>query len=199
MPLGTQRIIFMIFALCAFFTSSCARTVVESTGLFRCKDFTFNENLQTELLAKLDLQPVFHEIAIELCNEDTTCVEGVILITDTVDIKSFVPKRGGMFLSELMRNSVKNNCCYKIIQAEFGKYFKLDSKGFISLTRDASEIKNEGYPFTNAIVSTYSLTRDRLYIFARKINVRTGQIVRFVSRDITFQCLGDAVIKSPGP
>ncbi|MCX8069274.1 MAG: FlgO family outer membrane protein, partial [Thermodesulfovibrionales bacterium] len=163
---------------------------------FRCKDFTFNETLQAEIIAKLDLQPVYNQIANELCFYDNLCVEGVILVTDTVEIRSLVPKRSGLFLSELMRNSVKNICCYNIMQAEFGKYFKLDSKGLVSLTRDASEIKNQEYPFTYAIVTTYSLTKDRLYIFARKINVRTGQIERFVSRDIAFQCIGDAVIKS---
>ncbi len=196
---GTQRTLIFFLALCVLSSLSCARTVVESTGLFRCKDFTYNESLQAELLAKLGLQPVYHQIARELCLEEDRCVEEVILVTDTVDIRSLTPKRGGMFLSELMRNSVKNICCYRIVQAEFGRYFKLDSRGFVSLTRDASEIRNEDYPFTNAIVTTYSLTKDRLYIFARKINVRTGQIIGFVSRDIAFQCLGDAVIKSVGP
>lgn len=196
---GAQTFLIVFAILCALLFTSCARTVVESTGLFRCKDFTFNDSLQAELIAKLDLQQMYNNIAGELCYYNNICLEGVILVTDTVDIRSLLPKRGGMFLSELMRNSINNICCYRIMQAEFGKYFKIDSRGFVSLTREASEIKNEEYPFTHAIVTTYSLTKDRLYIFARKINVRTGQIEKFVSRDIAFQCIGDAVIKSVGP
>ncbi len=197
MILGARSL--AIVCLCALFLFSCARTIVESTGLFRCKDFSYSESLQAEVIAKLDLQPIYHQIAHELCFDENRCLEGTILVTDTVDVRSLLPRRGGILLSELMRNSMNNVCCYKIMQAEFGRYFKIDSRGFVSLTRDVSEIKNEDYPFTYAIVSTYSLTKDRLYIFARKINVRTGQIVRFVSRDIAFQCLGDAVIRTVGP
>lgn len=194
-----QRLSFLLTLLSLLLISSCASTVTETTGLFRCKDFTYNDTLQAEILAKLDLQDLFHQIAQEICHEDSLCHEDVVLVTDTVEIKSLVPKRGGLFLSELMRNSVKNHCCYRIMQAEFGRYFKLDARGLVSLTRDASEIKNQDFPFTFAIVTTYSLTRDRLYIFARKINVRTGQIVRFIGRDVAFQCIGDAVIRSVRP
>lgn len=177
--------------------TSCVKAV-ETTSLFRCKNIYNSENLQTEIVAKLDLQPVIDSVAYELCPEydKDKCLGGPIIITDVVDIKTLKPRRIGMLMSEMIRNSISNVCCNRIFQGEFSRYFRLDEGGLVVLTRDPSEIKNEGYPFSDAIVGTYNITKDRLYIFFRRINVQTGQATKFTSREIAFQCIGDSVIKS---
>ncbi|MFQ3573750.1 MAG: FlgO family outer membrane protein [Thermodesulfovibrionales bacterium] len=178
-----------------FFLTACVK-MVETTTLFRCKDISTSEKLQTDLVAKLDLQPVFDSIAHDICYDNDRCINGPIIITDVVDIKTLTPKRIGMLMSEMTRSSFNNVCCNKIFQGEFGRYFRLDERGLVVLTRDPSEIKNNEYPFAEAIVGTYNITKDRLHIFFRRINVFTGQATRFTTREISFQCIGDSVIKS---
>lgn len=190
------KIHFFIPLFC-FFLTSCIG-VVETTTLFRCKDISNSEILQTELISKMELQPVIDQMARELCydNDANKCINGPIIITDVVDIKTLKPRRVGMLMSEMIRNSFSNVCCNKIFQGEFSKFFRLDEKGLVVLTRDSSEIKNESYPFNEAIVGTYNITKDRLYLFIRRMNVYTGQATRFTTREIAFQCIGDSVIKS---
>ncbi|MCX8026367.1 MAG: FlgO family outer membrane protein [Thermodesulfovibrionales bacterium] len=196
MRLSVNKTLFtLIVVISCFFLTSCVK-VVETTTLFRCKDLSYSESLQSEIVSKLDLQPVINTMAFELCGDTEQRMCTPIVITDVVDIKSLKPRRIGMLMSEMLRNSFNNVCCNKIFQAEFSRYFKLNQNGLVVLTRDASEIKNEGYPFSEAIVGTYNITKDRLYIFFRRINIHTGQVSRFTTREISFQCIGDTVIKS---
>ena len=97
-------------------------------------------------------------------------------------------------MGELMRASLNKVCCYKIIQAEFAKYFKLSEKGLVVLTRNVNEIKKSEYFQSEAIVGTYNyVNNNKVVIFARKINMETGKISRMVTREVNYSCLGRLV------
>jgi hypothetical protein len=109
-----------------------------------------------------------------------------VLVTDFADIQSFQPNQAGLLMGELMRGSLSNVCCYKIIQAEFGKYFKLSENGLVVLTRNATEIKNDEYAKSEAIVGTYSyMNNNKVVIFARRMNTETGKISRMVTKEVS--------------
>lgn len=190
--------------IAALFLTGCA---TQSTVKRRssCSGKSFNQ-----LLESTDLKPLFNEIARELCTETSASGGGTtseksangsaandtdysVLITDFVDIQSFTPASQGLLMGELMRGSLSSVCSTKITQVEFAKFFSLNEKGLVVLSRKVSEIKKDEYNQTEAIVGTYSYLNNKIVIFARKINVVTGKISRMVTREIDYNCSGGTV------
>ena len=151
----------------------------------------------------LDLKGIFDGLARELCTDcrpATTAVQPVngtacgepapddLLVTDFVDLSTLEPKQSGILLGESMRSSLSRICCRKIQQVELAKYFKLTEKGLVALTRDADKIVKDQFPPRECVVGTYVLTADKLILFAKRINLADGSVVRMSSREITFSC-----------
>ena len=175
-----------------------------------CYGKSFNQ-----LLESTDLKPLFNDIARELCTEpcvtdgtplptdkpdnSSRCLAAneknsySVLVTDFVDIQSFTPASQGLLMGELMRGSLSSVCSTKITQVEFAKFFNLNEKGLVVLSRKVSEIKKDEYDQTEAIVGTYSYLNNKVVIFARKINVVSGKISRMVTREIDYNCAGGSV------
>ncbi|MDD2899077.1 MAG: FlgO family outer membrane protein [Desulfuromonadaceae bacterium] len=188
----------------ALFLTGC---VTQNTAMRRstCSGKSFNQ-----LLESTDLKPLFNDIARELCT-DKSASEGEstsekivkgpatkdtgysILITDFVDIQSFTPASQGLLMGELMRGGLSSVCGTKITQVEFAKFFNLNEKGLVVLSRKVSEIKKDEYNQTEAIVGTYSYLNNKIVIFARKINVVTGKISKMVTREVDYSCIGNSV------
>ena len=197
------RIIAVIF-LAVSLTGCAAQN--KAVRYSTCYGKTFNQ-----LLESTDLKPLFNDIARELCTEpckleggslvaDKSCSAAndnknsySILITDFVDIQTFTPASQGLLMGELMRGSLSSICSTKITQVEFTKFFNLDEKGLVVLSRKVSEIKKDEYDQTEAIVGTYSYLNNKIVIFVRKINVVTGKISRMVTREVDYNCAGGNV------
>jgi len=196
----------LIMSIVVGFLSGCAS--VPSTYAGDC----YNKTLPI-LLDSTDLKALFQSIAAEICGEAgppcsteskgnlQACVNReelkplTILVTDFADIQTFLPNQSGLLMGELMRGSLNNVCNYKIIQAEFAKYFKLSENGLVVLTRKINEIKKDEYSQSEVIVGTYNyLNNNKVLIFVRKINTETGRISRMVTREINYTCAGRSVI-----
>jgi hypothetical protein len=198
-------IIAAFFAL--FFLSGCA-SQQSSTRFSACTGKTFNQ-----LLESTELKSLFNDIARELCVEPHTDESAStatkpeqiprslsiseknysVLITDFVDIQSFTPASQGLLMGELMRGSLSSVCRSKITQVEFAKFFNLNEKGLVVLSRRVSEIKKDEYDQTEAIVGTYSYLNNKVVIFARTINVVTGKISKMVTRELDYNCAGSRI------
>lgn len=186
--------------------SGCA-TSTPSIGYGAC----YGKSLPV-LLDSTALKGLFQDIASELCvetctdcavapaagkpatqlnaNRDETSRQ-TVLVTDFADIQTFVPNQSGLLMGELMRAGLNKACCYKIVQAEFGKYFKLSENGLIVLTRKVSEIKKDEYAQSEAIIGTYNyLNNNKVLVFVRRINTETGKISKMVTRELDYSCLG---------
>jgi hypothetical protein len=204
MRLGT-----IAMALLTLLLSGCASQSMVAR-FSTCYGKSFNQ-----LLESTDLKPLFNDIARELCTEPCR-IEGTnpstnssdnnfkcsaandknsysVLVTDFVDIQSFIPASQGLLMGELMRGSLSSVCSTKITQVEFAKFFNLNEKGLVVLSRKVSEIKKDEYDQTEAIVGTYSYLNNKIVIFARKINVVTGKISRMVTREVDYNCSGGNV------
>lgn len=199
-------ILSLILSCLLGFLSGCATAPVQSTG-GEC----FNKTLPI-LLDATDLKALFQDMARELCVD--TCGQSkngtgtqpvcenhdggkpvTVLVTDFADIQSFVPNQSGLLMGELMRGSLNKVCNYKIVQAEFGKFFKLSENGLVVLTRNVHDIKNDEYAESEAVVGTYSyLSNNKVLLFVRKIHMSTGKISRMVTREITYTCSGRSVM-----
>ncbi len=169
-----------------------------------------------EMLKATDLKSLFKEVAVDICADNfigcqpgaaggghTTdlCAEKegarptTVLVTDFVDLNSFIPKQTGLIMGELMRGALSSVCHYKIVQAEFAAYFKLSENGLVSLTRQSSEIKNDEYQQDEAVVGTYNyLSGNKLLIFVKKINTGTSRISRMVTKELDYTCSDNVVV-----
>lgn len=151
----------------------------------------------------LDLKGIFDGLARELCTdcqppqtsakstEGAVCGEQAtddLLVTDFVDLTTLEPKQSGILLGESMRSGLSRICCRKIQQVELAKYFKLTDKGLVALTRDVDKIVKDQFSPRECVVGTYILTADKLILFAKRINLADGSVVRMTSREITFSC-----------
>lgn len=172
----------------------------------------YNKSLPI-LLDATDLKALFQDMAAELCVDTCTdCAPRAsekaipacaprddanrltVLVTDFADLQTFIPNQPGLLMGELMRASLNKVCCYKIIQAEFAKYFKLSENGLVVLTRNVNEIKKDEYSQSEAIVGTYNyLNNNKVIVFVRRINMATGRISKMVTREVNYSCLGRSV------
>lgn len=207
-----SRLVLYFTILCILgLLSGCVASLPSSYG-----GSCYNKPLPV-LLDSTDLKALFRDIASELCIDtcsdcsastkddklSTASCSGrdeinskTVLVTDFADIQSFLPNQSGLLMGELMRGSLNQVCCYKIIQAEFAKYFKLSENGLVVLTRKFNEIKKDEYSQSEAIVGTYSyLNNNKVVIFVRKINTETGKITRMVTREIDYSCVGRSVLR----
>ena len=196
--------------LLTLFLSGCASQNT-ATRYSACNGKTFNQ-----LLESTNLKPLFNDIARELCTGPCIAEDGTLskdksgnnlgcintanekspysmLVTDFVDIQSFTPASQGLLMGEFMRGSLSSVCSTKITQVEFAKFFNLNEKGLVVLSRKVSEIKKDDYDQNEAIVGTYSYLNNKIAIFARKINIVTGKISRMVTREIDYNCAGGGV------
>lgn len=147
-----------------------------------------------QITSNAQFKAIFSDIASELCID--SCRQGVspkcndytLLVTDFVDIHSYTPGKAGILLGELMRGSINTVCGHKIMQAEFSRHFKLSDKGLVALTRNPDEIKSTEFPYSESIVGTYTYSDNKLFFFVRRINVYTGKISKFATREISYYC-----------
>ncbi|MBJ6752408.1 FlgO family outer membrane protein [Geomonas anaerohicana] len=161
------------------------------------------------LLDATDMKTLFHDMALELCTDkcadrqscapascqNETGGRATVMVTDFADLQSLVPSQSGMLMGELMRGGLNSVCCYKIVQAEFAKYFKLSENGLVVLTRRATEVKKNEYQQPEAVVGTYTyLSNNKVLVFARKMDTETGTISKMVTRELTYSCGGSSVI-----
>lgn len=184
----------LIISMFSFLLCGCAAVQMPCTG----------KSIQ-QYLDATELKPIFMQMAAELCDSRTVgsaakCTvddskRQTVLVTDFVDLKSFLPEHSGLIMGELMRGSLNQSCCYNISQAEFGKYFKLNEQGLISLTRKASEISSSDFSQPEVVVGTYSFSgNSKITLFARRINTSTGNVVRMVTREIHYSCIGRKIV-----
>lgn len=136
-------------------------------------------------------RPVDANSGIKVCANRDEINRQTVVVTDFADIQTFVPNQPGLLMGELMRAGLNKKCCYKIVQAEFGKYFKLSENGLIVLTGKASEIKKDEYLQSEAIIGTYNyLNNSKVLVFVRRINTETGKITKMVTRELDNSCAG---------
>ena len=201
-----KRTNLLSLALCCtmLLTTGCAASLPASLG-----GGCYNKTLPS-LLDATDLKVLFTGMAAELCVD--RCVDcsngppqdpllaannggrGTVLVTDFADLQSLTPNQSGLLMGELMRGSLNEACCSRVVQAEFSRYFKLSESGLVILTRKAAEIKHNEYSQPEVVVGTYNyLNNDKVVIFARKINTETGIISRMVTREVNYSCAGRTI------
>jgi len=143
------------------------------------------------ILQELSLQGEFDSIARSMCHKKSS---NTLLVTDFVDIKTHKSGRHGLFMGELLRGSLNSKCNSKIVQADFGSYFRVGKDGVKVLTRTSQMLNKHGYNKTYAIVGSFNMTSSALYIFTKKINVKNSKVVKQINSKILFTCVAGNVV-----
>lgn len=166
MKINLKGFTFIFIYLMSLFFFSCSPQVDPETAFF-----------------EKSYEKDFNDIANKFC---PFIKRKTVVVTDLVDLQTFLPKKEGLFLSEYLKSSLINVCKSKIVQVEFSKHFKMSNKGLRILTRNISELKKKSINTPLIITGTYKKTEDKVILFIRLINYKTGKIEKFVSKEIKF-------------
>ena len=109
---------------------------------------------------------------------------------DFQNLDTYVPGSVGLYMGEQMRAALSQQCASQIVQADFGKYFRLSGDGLAVLTRNPNDIQNDELRTQDVVVGTYSFQGNKLSLFVRKTHGSTGMIKKMVARDIQYSCQG---------
>ena len=122
------------------------------------------------LLAKM-VNTSYAKIKNELAKDD------VILVSDFVNIDNLKNhSKLGFLLSETLKNELAaKNIIIK--EVELSRNFKIGKSGFNVLSRNAEDINSVIDDERFAMVGKYSITRKRLILFVKLIDIRTGHIL----------------------
>lgn len=177
-----------IFALLfALLINGCVKT--------QCYDRDGLAYAPEDVVTNLNLQATFGEIATELCGCEG-CPGKSVIVTDTIDIATLKTDEAGLFMTDLLKSSLNQICNYRMTEAKFSDYFQLTRGGFVALTTKARDAKPIDHFVSTAIVSSYKYSNTSLYIFVREININSGKIEKFITKEVPFNCIGDAIFRT---
>ena len=111
-----------------------------------------------DIIAKIDKRRLMDELVAGLCppaSEGSSFgskKQNVVIVPDFVDIHTLKPERIGVVLGEVFRASIFNKCKIPIRQVELARDFKLNSNGFMALSRNKDEVRQQDFPSSTAIL-----------------------------------------------
>ena len=144
------------------------------------------------IIPNLNLSEPVSNMASKLCSYTSG---RTIVVTDFVDLETLKPGKSGLLLSELLKSKLSEICNAKVVQVEFSKYFTIGQNGFRVLSRDIRELKGVNQPVTIAIVGTYNLSQNRLYLFSHVLNIQTGVVYKMVGEEISYKIEGFTIFQ----
>jgi hypothetical protein len=156
-------------------------------------DATHLKEIFTGMAAELCQSPCARDCAADRPACPAEATRQPVLVTDFANLETYIPGLHGLLMGEMMRAGLSSQCCHRIVQAEFGKHFKLSEQGLVALTRNIEEIRRDDVPGRDIVVGTYSFQGSKLALFARRIDSRSGIVGHMASREINFSCQGDRV------
>ncbi len=119
---------------------------------------------------------------------------GNVIITDFVDAKIYKPTPTGVYLANLLRGFISTHTTARVLQLDLGSSFTLNANGLSVLTREADEVIKQKSIALVGIVGSYSVQGNKVHIFVRRINLRTGRVISTSTKLIEYACIGDSII-----
>ena len=152
---------------------------------------------QREILARVDLKQVMDGLVMGLCpsgsgNKPMFVAlqpdDPPLLVTDVVNIQTFVAGPMGLALGDVLKGSVYDVCRVPIRQVENVRDFRLNSSGFSGLSRDPERIREPDFSASDAIVTTFSQLPKKLTLVGKRIVLNESTIVAVSTRTVTWNC-----------
>jgi hypothetical protein len=152
---------------------------------------------EREVLARVDLKQVMDSLVMGLCPSGPGSKaisvafqpdDSPLLVTDVVNIQSFVAGPMGLALGEVLKGSVYDVCRVPIRQVENVRDFRLNPSGFSGLSRDPDRIREPSFIASDAIVTTFSHQPRKLTLVGKRIAVNESTIVAVATKTVTWSC-----------
>jgi hypothetical protein len=152
---------------------------------------------EREVLARVDLKRVMDSLVMGLCPSGTGIKpifaalqsdDSPLLVTDVVNIQTFVAGPMGLALGDVLKGSVYDVCRVPIRQVENVRDFRLNSSGFSGLSRDPERIREPDFSASDAIVATFSHQPRKLTLVGKRIAVNESTIVAVSTKTVTWSC-----------
>jgi hypothetical protein len=152
---------------------------------------------EREILARVDLKQVTDSLVLGLCPSGPGSKaisvafqpdDSPLLVTDVVNIQSFVAGPMGLALGEVLKGSVYDVCRVPIRQVENVRDFRLNPSGFSGLSRDPDRIREPSFIASDAIVTTFSHQPRKLTLVGKRIAVNESTIVAVATKTVTWNC-----------
>ncbi len=184
----TRRLITKAMAVGVALSLSACASLQESTQEFISPKPACKNSLEANLQS-VSLQPIFDSMASQLmgsaCGMGTP---GGFVVTDLVSMADLKPGVAGLVMGEVTRSSLTRLNCQRVFQVEATNLLTLNDRGFIALSRSATEVRPEIGPVREAVVGSYHAWPDKVLLVLRRINTQTGELTQSVSREISFGC-----------
>ena len=180
-----QKCIFLVGLILFFISCSLPNPFVNK--------YQFTPQLSVDsVVPNLNLSEAIDDMAYKLCPYTSG---RTIIVTDFVDLETLKPGKSGLLLSELLKSKLSQVCNTKVVQVEFSKYFTIGQNGFRVLTRNIYELKGVNQPVTIAVVGTFNLSQNKLYLFSHVINIQTGVVYKIVEEEIGYKVEGFTIFQ----
>ena len=161
------------------------------TSIQQCKG-AFNQSLpHADIISALPIEEHINAMSKELY---PAYGGGNMVVTDFIDTNNYHATSAGVLMGEMLKTSVARNTNARVLQLDFAKSFKLSPTGMTVLTRDAQKRLKSRLSASIALVGSYNISSNSLYLFVKRINIRTGSVIHSVSRKLTFSCFGDIIV-----
>ena len=144
---------------------------------------------EADLLGGVDTRELAALLAEGLCPRDEP--EGkpaLLVVADPVDVHSFQPGPLGRVFGEVLRTAVLRQCRVPIRQVELSRDFHLGAQGMTALTRDLRGVREPQFAARDALITTYSVQRQRVVFVARRVDIATGAIAAMNARELAWRC-----------
>jgi len=149
-----------------FILSACSHKNIDGSNDFQ------------SILAKM-VNTSYEKIKNELAIDD------IILVSDFVNIDDLKNRsKLGFLLSETLKNELSSKNII-IKEVELSKNFKIGNSGFNVLSRNFKDLNTVIEEERFAMVGTYSITRKRLILFVKLIDIRSGHILSSSTESVT--------------
>jgi len=152
---------------------------------------------EREVLSRVDLKQVMDSLVMGLCPSGPGSKaifaafqpdDSPLLVTDVVNIQSFVAGPMGLALGDVLKGSVYDVCRVPIRQVENVRDFRLNPSGFSGLSRDPERIREPNFIASDAIVTTFSHQPRKLTLVGKRIVVNESTIVAVSTKTVTWSC-----------
>lgn len=148
---------------------------------------------EAELLGKVDARELARQLVEGLCplGDPQAQSDGpppLLIVADPVDIQNYLPGPLGRAFGDIYRAAVFQRCQVPIRQVELSRDFNLTPQGITALTRDLRDVRGTSFQAREAIITTYSLSRGRITLVARRLELGQAAITGMNTRELSWQC-----------
>lgn len=174
--------------------------LVALLGLSACADLASPPGAsclssEADLLGGVDTRELAGLLAEGLCPAPDPVVAGgeaaLLVVADPVDVHSFQPGPLGRAFGEVFRSAVLRQCRVPLRQVELSREFHLGAQGMTALTRDLRGVSQPQFAAREALITTYSVQRQRVVFVARRVDIASGAIAAMNARELSWQCRTD--------